>query len=65
LAILINEDSKISFLETLKGLFLNNFRKVLKFLSLFIGFIFLISNIFWYFEKNLPTIDIDTSYWAG
>jgi len=65
LAILINEDSKISFLGTLKGLFLNNSRKVLKFLSIFIGFIFLISNVFWYFEKNLPTIDIDTSYWAG
>ncbi len=65
LAILINEGSKVSFLGTLKSLFLNNFKKVLKFLLIFFSFIFLISNVFWYFEKNLPTIDIDTSYWAG
>ncbi len=65
LSILLRKEGRIGILKTLKDYVLKNLKKFSKFAVIFFGFIFLISNIFWYFEKDLPNIYISENYWQG
>ncbi len=71
LSILISKKSKISLITTIKKFLIENYKRSTKFLLIFLGFIFLISNFFWFYEKNNHQINnnykdgiIDSLWWT-
>ncbi|MCK9438726.1 MAG: transporter substrate-binding domain-containing protein [Patescibacteria group bacterium] len=71
LSILISKRSKLNITTTIKNIITENYKKSIKFLLIFSGFIFLISNLFWFYEKINPQISdnykhgiIDSLWWT-
>lgn len=63
LSILISKKSKFSLMRSAKEFLKNNYKKTLQFLFLFFGFIFIISNLFWFYERG--TIETSLNYKEG
>lgn len=65
LAILINEDNKISFLKSFKDMILKNLKKILNIILFFFVLIVIVSNIIWFLERDLDSLNIRSSYGQG
>ena len=59
LSILISKKSKFSLTRTIVEFLKSNYKKILRFLLIFLGFIFMVSNLFWIYEKGLTDTSIN------